>query len=310
MVDWNITISQALPGRSVFEISYVANKSTNELINGSNGGIDNINNVYPGGFFLPDPVLYSPLPGREVPAYVSPAPPTCTNGTTANNSMFCFSNPIYAFEEAGANGNGFSPNHFHPLKNYTNVDIDHARELRELQLAATLVAKAVWPADFPDELHLQQGSGHSRWTNRQRNRQRRRCRSLQHQEQLRSAGVRPHPHPERFGGVAGSQVHSRQQIPWWCGEWLATLYLHNLPKRIPAANHDEWKHERRMARASPCHSKGAPDLPNNSIILPNGTVSTAVSGPTWFGTNAGQQRRPSLAVGHLRSTASRLRCLL
>ena len=74
VVDWNITISQALPGRSVFEISYVANKSTNELINGGNGGIDNINNVFPGGFFLPDPVLSPLVPGRDSACIRFPRP--------------------------------------------------------------------------------------------------------------------------------------------------------------------------------------------------------------------------------------------
>ena len=38
-MDYNFTVSQALPWRSVFEISYVGNKSPNELINGSNGKI-------------------------------------------------------------------------------------------------------------------------------------------------------------------------------------------------------------------------------------------------------------------------------
>jgi hypothetical protein len=33
-------------------------------------------------------------------------------------------------------------------------------------------------------------------------------------------------------------------------------------------------------------SQGAPDLPNNSILMPNGTVATSVSESTWLGTNA------------------------
>ena len=44
-MNWNVTISQALPWRSVLEISYVANKSQNEWINGSNGNLNDLNNI-------------------------------------------------------------------------------------------------------------------------------------------------------------------------------------------------------------------------------------------------------------------------
>ena len=54
-MDWNVTVSQALPWRSVFEVSYVGNKSQNEWVDGGNGKIGDQNNVQPGGFFLPDP---------------------------------------------------------------------------------------------------------------------------------------------------------------------------------------------------------------------------------------------------------------
>ena len=55
VMDYNVTVSHALPWRSVFEISYVGNQSRNELINGSNGKIDDLNNVPIGAFFGPDP---------------------------------------------------------------------------------------------------------------------------------------------------------------------------------------------------------------------------------------------------------------
>ena len=62
-MDWNVTVSQALPWRSVFELSYVGNKSEDELINGSNGKLDDLNNVPIGSFFTTDPIkggLWSP----------------------------------------------------------------------------------------------------------------------------------------------------------------------------------------------------------------------------------------------------------
>ena len=55
-LDWNLTFSQALPKRTVLEVSYVGNKSSNELINGQNGKYLDINNVLPGAFFRKDPI--------------------------------------------------------------------------------------------------------------------------------------------------------------------------------------------------------------------------------------------------------------
>jgi hypothetical protein len=54
-VDWNLTVDQALPWHIVVEASYVGNKSTQELINGSNSNLENLNNIPAGAFFGPDP---------------------------------------------------------------------------------------------------------------------------------------------------------------------------------------------------------------------------------------------------------------
>jgi hypothetical protein len=80
--DWNVTVSQATPWRSVFELSYVGNKSQDELINGTNFNLDNLNNVPVGGFFLPDP---------KTGTAVSPSAP------------------------------GFNSNDYRPLANYQNI---------------------------------------------------------------------------------------------------------------------------------------------------------------------------------------------
>ena len=69
-LDWNITLSQALPWRSVFEASYVANKSINEVINGANGKYGDLNNVSPGSYFLPDPITGKVLAPND-PAFNS-----------------------------------------------------------------------------------------------------------------------------------------------------------------------------------------------------------------------------------------------
>jgi hypothetical protein len=57
-MDWNVTVSQSGPWRSVFEVSYVANKTQNTFTTGSNGNYHNLNNINPGGMFLPDPITH------------------------------------------------------------------------------------------------------------------------------------------------------------------------------------------------------------------------------------------------------------
>jgi hypothetical protein len=66
--DWNVTLSQSLPWRSVFEVSYVGNKSIHEIIDGTNGKYLDLDNVAPGAFFKPDPItgqLVSPNPPND-----------------------------------------------------------------------------------------------------------------------------------------------------------------------------------------------------------------------------------------------------
>jgi hypothetical protein len=94
-MDWNVSVAQALPWRSVFEISYVGNKSKDEFINGANGKLNDINNVPVGGFFQPDPVLTAQAGGT--PVYVSPNAP--------QNSGYP----------------GFNGQDFRPMTNYQDV---------------------------------------------------------------------------------------------------------------------------------------------------------------------------------------------
>ena len=82
--DWNVTVSQALPWRSVFEVSYVGNMSQMNLYqDGTNGNIGNLNNTAPGAMWLPDPNPASPY-YKDV---LSPAPPPC--GTGPGESLYC-----------------------------------------------------------------------------------------------------------------------------------------------------------------------------------------------------------------------------
>lgn len=93
-MDWNVSVAQALPWRSVFELSYVGNNSKDEWINGGNGKLLDLNNVPLGGFFQPDPVLSA---AAESNVYVSPNAPS------------------------GSGYPGFNQQDFRPLTNYSEV---------------------------------------------------------------------------------------------------------------------------------------------------------------------------------------------
>jgi Carboxypeptidase regulatory-like domain/TonB-dependent Receptor Plug Domain len=113
--DWNVTISQALPWRSVFEVSYVGNKSQNEWIDGGNGKVGDQNNVLPGGFFLPDPTGAN-SGGANFGKLMSPNAPACTSSTPFNNQPLACAGPFgpnYALT--------FNANDWRPLNVYQDV---------------------------------------------------------------------------------------------------------------------------------------------------------------------------------------------
>jgi len=105
-MDWNITISQQAPWRSVFELSYVANKTQNIFLNGSNSNYLNQNNVLPGGLFGIDPVTHVAM---------TPSTPTCGG---SNPSLYCSNAQTAALYQPSAN---FNVNDFRPMSNYVNV---------------------------------------------------------------------------------------------------------------------------------------------------------------------------------------------
>jgi hypothetical protein len=65
-MNWNVTVSQAAPWRSVFEVSYVANKSWDLITIGSNSKVNDPNAIQPGAYFRPDPLTgtTSCIPGN------------------------------------------------------------------------------------------------------------------------------------------------------------------------------------------------------------------------------------------------------
>jgi len=75
---WSFGVAQALPAHTVLEVSYVGSMSRNQLENGANGHIEDVNPITYGAFFTPDPKtgLYE---------NVNPiTPPTAASGDAYN----------------------------------------------------------------------------------------------------------------------------------------------------------------------------------------------------------------------------------
>jgi hypothetical protein len=107
-MDYNITVSQALPWRSVLEVSYVGNKSQNEWVDGGNGKVGDQNNVGPGGFFLPDPTgAYTG--GATFGQLLSPNPPACTSSTPFDSQPLACAGPNAANYLLTFNANDWRP---------------------------------------------------------------------------------------------------------------------------------------------------------------------------------------------------------
>ena len=104
--DWNISVAQALPWRSVFEVSYIGNKSSNMLINGGNGKLSDANSNLPGSYWLPDPKLQvnnqqAFISSGNLPCGGSGADATAYTGCTATgpNGVPVFNNYALSFDE-------------------------------------------------------------------------------------------------------------------------------------------------------------------------------------------------------------------
>ena len=115
-----------------------------------------------GGFFLPDPTG-SNTGGATYGMLMSPNAPACTSSTPTNNQPLACAGPY------GANYKlTLQRERLPSLECLPGRLPALSRQLRELQFAAGVVAKTIRPGHLPDELHLQQGTGHHRWTDRQR----------------------------------------------------------------------------------------------------------------------------------------------
>jgi hypothetical protein len=271
VMDYNFTVSQALPWRSVFELSYVGNKSTNEFINGNNGKIGDANAIQPGTYFGVDP---------KKNTFVSTGPLTCNASNPLNNALDCLNGNHGAIYNSG-----FTQNDFRPLTNYQDIYVlSHGGYANYNSLQASW-QKQAGPVTFLTNYTFSKVMG------------------IRDGQTDNGGGngtlVNPFNLRSNYGPLAYDHTHI-----------LNLSYVWNLPKPIHsnaflsgAINGWQLSGYTTFQSGSPIQPNiggnlntappggltvplvGAPDLPNNGILLSNGLYSNAVNDATWYGTD-------------------------
>lgn len=271
--DWNFTVDQALPHRALIEVAYVGNRSANEYMDGSNSNLYNLNNVHPGGFFTPDPVT-----GQ----YVSPASPGCS-ANAASESLYCLANP-------SAYGQKFTVNDFRPLSSYQNVYLlTHApySNYNALQVQFT---KQTGPVTFLANYTFSKVLG------------------IRDGGSNNGAGAGPGLDPfvlqNNYGVLAYDHTHILNLVYNW--QLPSDIHGGGFGKHLLAGAVNGWELSGYTAFQSgypiqtvtggslnvqwPTNltvpTLAHPNLPDNSIPLPNGLRAVGLSPSTYLGTNA------------------------
>lgn len=288
--DWNVTVSQAMPWRSVLEISYVANKSQNQLLNGANDKVLDQNAVHPGGYFFLDPVDS---------LYHSTSALSCNNSNNNANALDCGNpspnGPTAGGAAAGANEGlryvnylaGFNANHYRPLGNYQDIYlITHGgyANYNSLQIGWQ---KASGPVTFLTNYtfgkvlgtrdgQTNNGAGNGKATDPFNLKNNYGPLGYDHTQTINAGYVWNLPkfiHGSKFveGTVNGWQLSG------------FTTYSQGAPIQPNLGGNLNAT----FAGGLTVPTFGAPDLPDNSITLPNGLKSNNVNPGSWFGTDGG-----------------------
>ncbi len=276
--DWNLTVSQALPYRSLIEVSYVGNRSANEWMDGTNSNLFNLNNIQNGGLFTPDPIT-----GKMV----SPAAPPCS--TVANDptgqgqSLYCQANPAIYTQT-------FTVNDWRPLRNYQNVYlITHApySNYNSLQVSFT---KQTGPVTFLGNytfskvLGIRDGGSNNGAGN--------------------GSAVDPFVLRNNYGPLAYDHTHILNLTYNWhlptvvrgagfgmhllgnaINGWQLsgyTAFQSGYPIQSLFGGFMNAQYPSGLTVPTVAH----PNLPDNSITLPNGLKAVSISPSTYYGSNA------------------------
>jgi hypothetical protein len=278
--DWNLSIAEALPWRSVFEVSYIGNQSKNELINGSNGKIDDLNAVQPGGYYFPDPTTAVQANGTRL--YTSPGALPCNNNPALSDYVGCTNMGPNQVALSNNYNFTFTDNDYRPLTNYQAMYlITHGSYANYNALQATW-KKQSGPISyflnysFSKVMGIRDGQSDNGPTN--------------------GAMVDPFNLKANYGPLA----YDHTQI-------VNATYVWNLPKFVHgsrllegAVNGWQLSGYTTYQSGAPLQPNstlniafaggltvplaGAPNLPDNSLPLPNGLRTNQVNSGAWYGT--------------------------
>jgi len=288
--DWNVTISQALPWRTVFEISYVGNRTDDILIHGSNSNLFNLNNVAPGGLWRVDPVY-----GTNI----SPNAPGCS-GISYNSGPYS-SNSSYSFNSSGGandpslaclnnpaaywvSANKYSANDFRPMRNYTNVYLlthQGYSNYNSLQMAwqkqsgpVTLLvnytfSKVLGTRDWNSDNGASDGITEDPFSLKNNYG----VLAFDHSQILNASYVWNLPNAFKSNHFLHSVADGWQLTGYTTYQSGAPLQatLGNLNATYPSVTVPTYDH---------------PSLPDYSFQMPNGLVATQISPSSWWGSNA------------------------
>jgi hypothetical protein len=287
--NWNATISQALPWRSVLEFSYIGNRSANEYEDGTNSKLFDLNNVAPGAFFQADPVLgYA----------VSPNAPTCTAGKVgvAGDYTGCGgANSMTRTQYAAT----FSKYDYYPLKAYQEIYLlTHAPYSKYNGFQASFQKQSgpvtfITNYTFSKVLGIRDGGSNNGNGN--------------------GTGVDPFVLKNNYGPLA----YDHTQILNFSYNWATPSLIHgnSLLSNLAAGAVNGWKLSGYTAwqSGSPLQpstggnlnasytpdnltypTNANPDLPDLTITLPNGLRAAQVNPSTWFGTSSYNVLIPAL----------------
>jgi hypothetical protein len=274
--DWNITISQALPWRSVFEISYVGNKSANELLNGSNGKVNDINAVVPGSYFFPDPVTG---------LYVSPGNLSCNNSNAQTDALDCTNPSPNGGTRATNYKASFTQNDYRRLTNYQDIYLVTHGSYANYNSLQMSWQKHSGPIQFLTNYTFSKvmgirdgqtdnGNGNGTLNDPFNLKSNYGPLAYDHTHILNFASVWNLPsriHGHALLGLAANGWQLSSYTTYQSGAPLQPVIGGNLNAAFPGG--------------LTVPLVGAPDLPDNSILLPNGLKSNAVNTGTWYGTD-------------------------
>ena len=278
--DWNISLAQALPWRSVFEVSYVGNKSYNLLINGGNGKLSDANSNYPGSYWLPDPTQL--LNGSN--AFVSPSHPNCSSGTAYTGCSTLGPNGVPASQNYGLN---FNENNYRRLTHYQDIYVlNHAgyANYNSLQMSWKKQAGSVsflLNYTFSKVLGIRDGNTNQNGTT--------------------GAVVDPFSLKNNYGPLAYDHtnifnatyvwnmpnfVHGNRILGGAVNGWQLSGYTtRQSGAPLQAANNLQFTYAGGLTVPIAALAGTQYQLPDNSIILPNGLRSTSVNQATYYGTS-------------------------